>query len=113
MIPSRVFTKRVFVFFAVLLALSSALIAQSERGTITGTVRDASGAVVPQVKVTITNAATGQTSDLLTNDSGEYTAADLAVGSYNVQAQKEGFRAAQINALTLDAAANVRADINL
>src|SRR3954463_3211832 len=113
MVPSWISTKQIFVSFAMLLALGGALIAQSERGTITGTVRDSSGAVIPEVKVTITNTATGQTSNLATNGSGEYTAADLAVGSYNVQAQKEGFRAAQINALTVDAAANVRADINL
>ena len=113
MVPGWIFTKRICAYFAMLLLFVSALVAQSERGTINGTVRDSSGAVIPQVKVTVTNTATGQTSDLATNASGEYTAADLAVGSYNVEAKKEGFRASQINALTVDAAASVRADITL
>jgi hypothetical protein len=113
MVPSWISTEQAFICFAMLLICAGALAGQSERGTITGTVRDSSGAVVPEVKVTITNRATGQTSNLTTNNSGEYTAADLVVGSYNVEAQKEGFRAAQINGLTLDAAANVRADVTL
>jgi Carboxypeptidase regulatory-like domain len=113
MVPSWISTKQVFICFAMLLICAGALAGQSERGTITGTVRDSSGAVVPEVKVTITNRATGQASNLTTNNSGEYTAADLVVGSYNVEAQKEGFRTAQIDGLTLDAAANVRADVTL
>src|SRR6266849_3881651 len=41
-----------------MLCCASLLVAQSERGTITGTVRDSSGAVIPRAKVVITNTAT-------------------------------------------------------
>jgi hypothetical protein len=112
MVPSRVALKRALVPLAVLL-VAGHLIGQSERGTISGTVRDASGAVVPQVKVTVTNTATNQPVEVETNDSGDFSVADLRVGTYNVRADKAGFRPAAITGLTLDAAASVRADFNL
>ena len=96
-----------------LLILGGALIGQSERGTISGTVHDASGAVVPQAKVNITNVATGQRFNLVTNDAGDFTAAEVSVGTYNVQFEKEGFKSSEVKNLVVDAASSVRADINL
>ena len=61
---------------AFLLALMppAGLLAQ-ERATIVGTVTDSTGAVVPNVKVTVTNDATGVTRILVTNSSGNYSCA--------------------------------------
>ena len=61
---------------AFLLALMppASLLAQ-ERATIVGTVTDSTGAVVPNVKVTVTNDATGVTRILVTNSSGNYSCA--------------------------------------
>jgi len=61
---------------AFLLALMppASLLAQ-ERATIVGTVADSTGAVVPNVKVTVTNDATGVTRILVTNSSGNYSCA--------------------------------------
>src|SRR5579862_5779663 len=92
----------------VLLAFS--LWAQSERGTITGVVRDSSGAVVPSAKITITNTATNVTNSAVSNDQGEYTVPSLAVGAYNVRFEKEGFRPTETRGINLDAAQTVRAD---
>jgi len=97
----------------ILLGTAGVVFAQSERGTISGTVRDASGAVIPQAQIVITNTATNVVIKLATNEIGEYTAASMAVGKYNVQVQKEGFRPAEIKGLTVDAATSVRADLNL
>ncbi|MBV9676414.1 MAG: carboxypeptidase regulatory-like domain-containing protein [Acidobacteriaceae bacterium] len=113
MVPSWISTKRTFVFFTMLLSLSSILIGQSERGTISGTVRDSSGAVIPQAKVNITNVATGQPINLVTNDSGDFTAAEVPVGTYNIQFVKEGFNSAEVENLKVDAASSLRADISL
>jgi hypothetical protein len=87
--------------------------AQSERGTITGAVRDSSGAVVPGATVTITNTATNGVTNLVTNDSGEYTAPSLEAGTYTVRVEKPGFRASEETGLIVSAATTVRADITM
>src|SRR3954454_2124669 len=112
MIPCRVALNAALVCLLALF-LTGHLSAQSERGTISGTVRDVSGAIVPQARVTITNTATNQPSEVRTNDSGEFAAPDIAVGTYTVRAEKGGFRPAEMTGLTVDAASSVRADMNL
>src|SRR5258706_11329169 len=89
------------------------LFAQSERGTISGTVRDKSGAVIPDAKIAITNTATNIVMNLTTNSVGEYAAPSVQAGTYEVHVEKEGFRPAQINGLTVDASVNARADVTL
>jgi len=91
----------------------TALNAQSERGTITGTIQDASGAVVPGAKVTLTNTQTGVTFTMPSNSDGEYTVPQLQVGVYSVKVEKEGFRPATISGLVLNASMTVRADAKL
>ena len=99
---------------ALCLALCAAtLFAQSERGTITGTVRDASGAVVPDAKVHLTNTQTGVNFTAPSNTNGEYTVPQLQVGTYTVRVEKQGFRPASITGLVLNASATVRADATL
>ena len=89
------------------------LFAQSERGSITGTVHDSSGAVVPGAKITITNAATNVASDAVSNAAGEFTVPSLQPGTYNIRVEKAGFRPSQLTGLTLDAASTARADATL
>src|SRR5215470_17505598 len=98
---------------ALVLTFAFSSFAQSERGTISGTVRDSSGAVIPGAKVTIINTATGLVENLTSNQVGEFTGISLPVGSYNVDVSKEGFRPAEIKGLTVNAATNVRADVTL
>lgn len=86
---------------------------QSERGSISGTVTDASGAVVPEARVTVTDVATNTSVTLVTSPAGDYTAPNLSIGRYTVRVEKQGFRAAAITDLTVNAATNVRADVNL
>lgn len=101
--------------FATVLLFGAAacLQAQSDRGTITGTVQDASGAVVPGAVVTLTNTLTGATMKIPTNDAGDYTAPQLPPGVYTVRVEKEGFRPASLTGLELNASATVRADATL
>ena len=96
-----------------LVGQSCLLFAQSERGTISGTVRDSTGAVIPGAKVVVTNTATGLVENLSSNQVGEFTGVSLPVGPYKVQVSKEGFRPAEIQGLAVDAATNARADVTL
>ncbi len=100
-----------FVIGSMLLAC--ALLAQSERGAISGTVRDQSAAIVVGAKITVTSTATNVTVTLSSNEAGEYSAPSLQAGTYNIRVEKEGFRSAVITGLKLDASTTVRADITL
>src|SRR4051794_12471938 len=92
---------------------ATAALAQSERGTISGTVHDATGAVVPGAKVTLTNSQTGVTFALPSNAGGDFTVPQLPVGTYTVKFEKAGFRTSTIAGIVLDASMTVRVDGNL
>ncbi len=68
-------------------------IAQAPTGTIAGIVHDETGAVIPNVAVSVTNKSTGAARALLTSADGTYSAPSLAAGAYEVRAQAPGFRA--------------------
>src|ERR1035441_3461214 len=63
-------------------------------GSITGTITDATGAVVPGVNVTVTNILTNVSRTAATNADGSYNVPNLVVSKYRVTAQKEGFKVA-------------------
>jgi hypothetical protein len=100
-------------FAVLLLSFTGILSAQSERGTISGAVTDPTGAIVPGAKVAIRNLSTNVTSSILTNETGGYVAPNLPPGDYSVRVEKEGFRVAILNQLTLNAASSVRADFTM
>jgi hypothetical protein len=75
-----------------LLGMSGILRAQRTQGTISGTVSDPSGAVIPNAEVTITNQQTGAKRAVTTNESGYYTATALDPGTYTVMAKVAGFK---------------------
>jgi len=84
-----------FALLAALLAYpSSRLFAQSFTGTITGTIKDTSGAAIPRATVTITNQQTGKEESVTTDLEGRYTSLPLSPGAYRVEAGLEGFRRA-------------------
>lgn len=68
--------------------------AQEFRATITGTVTDAQGAVMPGVRVEARNLATGVSVEAVTNDAGIYVAPFLPLGRYVLRASAEGFKTA-------------------
>ncbi|MGD0438234.1 MAG: carboxypeptidase-like regulatory domain-containing protein, partial [Bryobacteraceae bacterium] len=74
------------------LATIAAAYAQAPGGTVLGTVRDESGAVIPNANITITNKATGLTRTVTTNSDGLYSAPALQPGDYEVRAEMQGFR---------------------
>src|SRR5215831_20520424 len=64
-------------------------LAQKSTGDILGTVTDASGSVVPGVKITLTNVDTQDVRDTTTNALGEYRFAFVPIGTYSVKAERE------------------------
>jgi len=78
------FAVLLFVFGTINLAPLSA---QTETGTISGTVTDQSGAVIPKAKVTIRNVETGAGRDAVTDERGSFSASNLLPGHYAVTAE--------------------------
>ena len=76
---------------AVLFLCSLTAFAQTDKGSITGIVTDASGAVVAGAKVTAVSPTTGLSRNTETGSIGEYTLTALPNGKYNLTIEKEGF----------------------
>src|SRR3989442_14986262 len=77
--------------FATILVLSKMLFAQSDLGTISGFVRDPSGASIPNAVVTIKN-QTGIERQATTNEPGFYTITNIPPGFYAMNADAPGFQ---------------------
>jgi len=92
---------------------ASAAYSQSVRGTILGTVTDASGAVVRGAKVTATQTTTGLTRTELTNGEGEYSIPQLPVGPYTVTAEQAGFKKTERSGIELRVDDKLRIDLSL
>jgi hypothetical protein len=75
----------------VLLAISGAALAQTQFGTIYGRVTDATGAVVPGAKVTLTNEETKVVRSATSSEDGTYTLPSVPAGQYSLTAEKDGF----------------------
>lgn len=86
-----------------LLAASSAMaVAQESTGTISGTVTDPSGAVVPGANVSATNIQTGTVRREKSNGSGLFVITNLAVGNYSLAAEAPGFKRFEATQIRLD-----------
>ena len=82
---------KLLYLLALLVLLPSFAFAQADTGTLTGTVKDTTGAVVPDAMVTVRNTATGATRVVQTGSDGVYTAPGLAPAPYDVTVSKTGF----------------------
>ena len=96
-----------------ILMLPALLSGQSERGTISGLVKDPSGAVVANAKVTVTNTATNNVVVVNSSQNGDYTALSLQAGTYTVRVEASGFKSMVIANISLNASTDVRADATL
>src|ERR1700736_2310315 len=82
-------------------------------GTILGTVKDNSGAVVAQAAVDVTNIATGVTNHTETTASGDFTIPYLQPGAYRIIGQAPGFQKSVVDNVELVVAQQERVDIAL
>ena len=94
-----------------LLALSAA--AQSDRGTITGTVSDPSGAVVANAPISAKHLETGATFEAGTSATGNYTLSQLPTGTYELTVNVPGFKKFVRQNLLLPVAQTLRVDVAL
>lgn len=89
--------------------LAAPAFAQVDRATLTGTVKDPTGAVIAGASVSATHAATNAVTRVRTTGDGAYLAPNLLPGTYTVQAEAQGF-AAQSRAVILDVGQRARLD---
>src|SRR5215510_190041 len=75
-----------------LLLLATGALAQSDRGTITGSVNDPNGAVVARAEVIVRNVATGTEYKTSATETGNYTISSLPAGSYELRVEAPGFK---------------------
>jgi outer membrane receptor protein involved in Fe transport len=97
----------------VLCVYTLAAFAQSEIGgaTLSGTVRDPSGAAVPNVKVTAKQTATGFTRVAQSSSAGIYSFTALPPGGYQVTAEAQGFKSTELKDITLAVGAVATVDL--
>ena len=105
----RIMRSRMMLVALVLLA-ATAMVAQTFRGTILGTVTDQSGAVVAGVAVKVKNVATGQERTTQTSADGSYVVPELQTGSYTVTMSQTGFQTSVTSGVKVDVAAERRVD---
>jgi hypothetical protein len=96
-----------------LLNVAVALLAQSDRGTITGTVSDSTGAVVPSAPLQVRNIETGAIYQAGASATGNYTLAQLPAGQYEMSVTVPGFKTFVRQGLTVDVAQTYRVDVTL
>jgi hypothetical protein len=96
-----------------LIAITPKAYSQAVSGNIYGSVLDSSGASVPQADITLKNTATGNSIKTVSNDTGNYSANDLAPGPYQITAEKTGFSKVVRQSVPLGVGQSVRADMTL
>ncbi len=105
--------KMLTVSVVVLFALAVSAFAQTNKGTISGTVTDPQGAVVADANVTATNKATGVSRQTTSNEAGVYEIPLLDVGTYTITITKDGFRTVRRENITLQTRQEARVDVQL
>lgn len=95
------------------LLVSTLALAQSDRGTISGTVSDPGGALIPNASVVIVNQGTGIQMELKTTQTGAFSAPYLSAGLYDISVEVQGFRKAQQKGVRVQVAQTASADFVL
>jgi hypothetical protein len=98
----------VFLFLSV-----SAVFAQTARGTITGTISDATSAVIPGVSITATETQTLSRYQTVSTETGNYTLSQLPAGVYELSAELPGFKKYVRQGITVLVSATLRIDVAL
>src|SRR5437016_4895900 len=111
--PSRGLLMRLLTVVVCCLLLVCAAFAQSDRGTITGTVSDPAGAVVGSASIEAKNSETGAVYQGATSTTRNYTLAQLPAGVYEVSVAVPGFKKYTRSGLTVQVAQTLRIDIAL
>src|ERR1039458_2865343 len=102
------------LFLATLLLLGGqVLCAQRTTATLYGSVKDASGAVVPNAKVHATEELAGIRHDTAANDRGDFTLPFLPVGQYRIEVETNGFKTFTQSGVSLEAGQEVQLPVHM
>ncbi|MCC7157443.1 MAG: TonB-dependent receptor [Bryobacterales bacterium] len=93
--------------------LAIPVLAQSDNASISGIVKDPSGAAVANAKVTVRNESTGFERSITSNESGFYTAPNIAPGYYTVSVEAPGFKTFTKTRNRLEAAIPIQVNVDL
>ena len=103
----------VVVLVAAFGILSNGVYAQALKATILGVVTDSSGAAIADAKVSVKNTGTGLVREATTDDQGRYNVPDLDIGTYEVDAEKAGFKKVIHSGIDLSVGSQVVVDAAL
>ena len=108
---SLVVVKCLVAFLAV--GVCGVMQAQYDNGSLVGTIRDTTGAPIPNAAVTITNTATGIATQVKSGGTGDYEVPTLRVGQYKISAAAPGFADAVANNISIEVGGRERIDLKL
>jgi Carboxypeptidase regulatory-like domain/TonB dependent receptor len=113
----RLRVQRFAVLSAALLVIAGSLCgivqAQTELGTVAGTVTDPKGSAVPRADVVVLDVATGRTYRTVTSDSGEFVVPNLTPGEYSVTASMAGFKTLEQKGIILQVGGRISVPLKL
>ena len=106
------YSLRVMILSALIL-LPICVLGQSTTASIVGTVKDSTGAILPNVAITVTNTATNTARNTVSDSDGNYNISNLPIGLYRVTAELTGFKRSILNQVQLVVNQTARIDIQL
>ena len=105
--------KKLFFWMVLSCLCVATAFGQANNGTFSGTVADATGAVLPGVTITVTNTATGVVNTAISNEAGAYYIPSLIPGTYNVSAELPSFQKETYSNAVLNNGVTVRLNFAL
>src|SRR5438552_13366827 len=109
----KIMTRNLLRWFVLSGLTAAGLLAQGDRGTITGTVTDSSGQVVPNAEIVILNEGTGIQAATKTGDAGTYTIPLLSIGNHTLKVSIPGFKSYIRQAIPVQVSQTTRVDVQL
>ena len=104
---------KIFGLIALITLSTGMALAQTTSGDLVGTIKDVTGAVIPNAPVTVTNEATGVANKTTANKDGQYRISNLLPGTYDIQALAPGFKPLTVKQIVIDLNKTATADVTL
>jgi Carboxypeptidase regulatory-like domain/TonB-dependent Receptor Plug Domain/TonB dependent receptor len=101
------------LMMAALFASGAPALAQFETATVLGTVRDSTGAVIPEARVVLTSATTAVSATKTTNQDGNYEFFTVSAGTYLLTVERDGFSMAVLDNINVSVGARLRVDAQM
>ena len=100
-----------WLVLALVIGTTTVAVGQVTSGSINGTVRDATGGVIPGATVTVANPSTGVARTVTTNDTGDFVVPNLPPGDYTIRVEAQGFKALEKSDVRLSATDRLNAGV--